>query len=268
MGDIDLLVHRKSLAQALEALASLGYTASDPGLAGSAFAVENEVELVLAGGFPSQLEVHWSLFDSPYYQRVLALDWFWETTSRVKLGGVESLVLGSEAQLLHLCGHLMLHHDARGLLWYHDIAEWIASFRDGIDWQSLLRRAQQFDLLLPLQRILPRVAADWLAPIPGDALSSLSDLRPSRQERRVDRWLSRGRSTVAGHLWSDLRSLSSGSERVGYALDSLFPRPEYMMERYHIRSRLWVPLYYPYRWLIGLKRRRRRGSTDGRERPR
>ena len=65
------------------------------------------------------IDVHWSLFDSPYYQDRNAMDWFWDTAEPVLYRRSSS----TEALLIHLCGHLALHHGTRGLLWGHDIVE-------------------------------------------------------------------------------------------------------------------------------------------------
>jgi hypothetical protein len=63
-------------------------------------------------------------------------------------------------------------------------------------------------------------------------------------------------ASVAQRLWADLRSMPNGSLRLRYALASLFPPPAYMRERYRIAHPWLLPLYYPYRWLVGLCRPR------------
>jgi hypothetical protein len=57
---------------------------------------------------------------------------------------------------------------------------------------------------------------------------------------------------VAQRLWTDLSSLPDWRSRLDYARKTLFPAPAYMRQRYSIRREAWLPLYYPYRWLLAL----------------
>jgi hypothetical protein len=44
-------------------------------------------------------------------------------------------------------------------------------------------------------------------------------------------------------------------QRVRFARTNLFPSAAYMRQRYQIKHPLLLPLYYPYRWLRGLRGR-------------
>jgi len=257
MRDLDLLVRRADVPTALRVLAAIGYApvGVEPH-AGADVAYENEVLLCKPGLIGVLLEVHWSLFDSPYYQQRLPMDWFWQTALSVRMGSTPALVLGPEAQILHLCGHLLLHHgsgDEPELLWLHDVAEVMAFYQEQIDWQQVLARAQAYDLVLPVQQVLTRVADEWSAPIPADVLKQLSVLFPSRDEVRIFNWLTAEQRPVAQRFGVDLASMPSWQQRLRYAWINLFPSPAYMRHRYHIPRPFLVPLYYPYRWLLGLR---------------
>ena len=254
MGDLDLLVHREDVMTALGALSELGYTPTHAeAFAGVTLDFENEVQLLKRGPVDTLIEIHWSLLNSPHYQKKLPMAWFWATAIPVQVEGSAALSLGPEALLLHLCAHLALHHDSSGARWLHDVAEVVHRFQDRLDWEQVLARAQAWDLVLPVQQVLGRVARDWQAPIPGDILQRLSALRPSADETRVHAWLTAPERPVAQRFWADLASMPAWGDRLRYGWGSLFPSAAYMRRRFGVAHTLLLPLAYPYRWLLGIK---------------
>src|SRR5690606_8539600 len=96
-------------------------------------------------------------------------------------------VLSTEMMLLHLCGHLALHHRNHGLLWQCDIVELLHRERERIDWDVVLAQAAVMKLMLPLRAVLPGAAEVWRAPVPAPVLAHLAALRPGKVEARVYR---------------------------------------------------------------------------------
>lgn len=257
MGDIDLLVPPADAPEAIRLVQGFGYAPDrlDPY---PDLATEFECEVMLVRIQPprSAIEIHWSLLDSPYYQRQLPMAWFWETARPIRLDGhIPARILGPEAQVLHLSAHLMLHHgngDAPDLRWLHDIAELIHAHAAEIDWQLVLDQAQASDLVIPLQRTLPLLVRDWDIDLPPTFLAELGRLTPSPSEQRVHRWLTAAHPSPAERLWGDLASLSGWRPRLRFAWHNLCPSPAYMRRRYRVAHPIWLPLTYPYRWLRGL----------------
>jgi len=258
MSDLDLLVRRRDVRDALDALAPFGYRPSTIEPFSDKFA-DWEIKRVLYknGPVPAVLDLHWCLFSSDYHQYTLSTDWFWETALPAPILGTPCSVLGPEGQILHLCAHLAYHHgqkDAPQLLWLHDVAEVIRYYQTKIDWAQVLDRAKAYDLVLPLQLVLTRVVEEWHAPVPNDIQEKLHLLRPSPTEVRVFNWCAAGCSPgVAENLWTVLVGMRDWRRRFAYAWRNLFPSPAYMRERYGISHSMLVPLYYPYRWFLGLR---------------
>ncbi|MGC9467174.1 MAG: nucleotidyltransferase family protein [Anaerolineae bacterium] len=255
MCDIDLLIRRSAVPAALEVLRAEGYEANErEARAGDTLTYENEIMLRRAGGAPQMLlEVHWSLLDSPHHQQVIPMDWFWQTTRPIEIEGVPAKALGVEAQILHLCGHLLLHHgsgEVLRLLWLHDIAEVIHSAAE-VDWELLAAQAGACDLVLPVQDVMEELVDRWHLPVPDHAVAQLRALEPSADEARVFAWLTAPQRPVAQRFAADLAALSDWRTRVRYAYHSLFPSPSYIMKRYGL-PRWLVPIGYPYRWVLGL----------------
>jgi hypothetical protein len=254
MSDMDLLVHRRDLAGARVTLAPLGFaTLRVEPRPGAAVEYENQYQLRKEGTVRTRVELHWSLFDSPYYQETMSMDWFWESSEPAAIAGRRARVLSPTAQVLHLCGHLRLHHSGGELRWLHDIAQLIATQGARIDWSLVLDRARRFDLVLSLRDVLGRVVADWGTAVPPPVLERLQALVPSRREARVFRWLTQPDPSVARRLWVDVLTQPGWSRRLAFVGLNLIPSAAYMRQRYGIRHALLVPLYYPYRWLRALR---------------
>lgn len=253
MVDVDVLIRSADRETACRALQALGYVPvrAEP-RPGALLAHESEVELRKPGPHPVSLDVHWSLFDSPHHQQRIAMDWFWDSAEPATIAGVPALVLGPEAQILHLCGHLMLHHAGHGLVWWVDVVEVIRAHAERIDWDELLTQARRSDLHVPVRHVLLELAQHWQAPVPGPVLTRLASERASRADTWVFGQLTRARRSAGRRFWTDLAGMSDWRTRWRFALANLFPSRAYMRERYGIGHPLLLPLYYPYRWLRGL----------------
>lgn len=261
MGDLDFLIRPEDVAGACRVADALGYRPVHvEARAGMAAEFESELALLKAeSAFPVMVELHWSLIDSPYYRTHLAIDWYWDTALQADLGGQPALLLAPAAEILYLCAHQVLHHGAQQsgkLLWDHDVAELIAATPDRIDWSALLAAARRDDLVLPLQEVLGRLLAAGPLPVPYAFLRELAALAPSAAEERVYRWLTAPVRPARQRLWADLHSLPTWPARIAFAWHNLFPSTQYMRHRYGARHSLLLPLYYPYRWLLGLAGRR------------
>ncbi|OLP18631.1 hypothetical protein BST81_10120 [Leptolyngbya sp. 'hensonii'] len=259
MSDLDLLIRSTDVGRARHILADLGYTPLDLEMqAGYTEEFRNEATFGKQGLTEICIDLHWRLFSPLYYQRRLTADWFWQTRLPIQINQVTAFAFGPEAQLLHLCAHLSLHHQGEGLLWQHDIAEVLLYYRQQIDWTVLLQQARTFDLVLSLQQVLLSVTQNWDLTLPPEVWQGLQDLSPSPREVSVLGWLR------APHLRSSLRcfladlSVAAGwRERLHLMWNMLFPTRAYMQRRYQITHPLLIPLYYTYRVLLGLRRESR-----------
>lgn len=251
MCDIDLLVHEHDVPATLRALQGVGYEIILP------TAYRCEVMLQRNQGWRVLLEVHWHLFVPFYYQYRIAMDWFWDTAQRLDVGEASTMMPGPEAQLLHLCGHLHLHHggsdDAR-LLWLYDVAAVIARYEDEMDWEEMLARSQVYDLVVPVARTLRRVAEDWRAPIPAAVLADVLVMEPSEREKQVLKRLTAAPASAGQGFRAELAEIPSRKAQLRFVWRNLFPPAGYMEQIYGVRHRLLVPLYYPYRWMLGVRR--------------
>lgn len=262
MSDLDLLIRRADVEAAVAALAGVGYRVhmAEPDPLAERLASENELVLVGPEAAYALVELHWNLFDAPHYQRVVDANWLWQTALPVTVADQGALILGPEAQILHLCGHMALHHEgaqafgnpASKLLWLADIAEVIHRYGDGIDWERLLQKAHMFDLVRSVQLGLGRVDALWPGSVPAEPLARVQAMAASPAEQQIFGLLTAAHRPTAQRLYADLTGLPDWRARTRYAARQLFPSPAYMGVRYALRRPWLLPFAYPYRWWVGV----------------
>ncbi len=185
MRNLDICVRSQDLTVAYGILEHLGYQAA--GVAGLQLGpMENDRQqlFVKPGGAPTCIALHGKLLDAHHDGDRNDPDWFWDTAERVQVAGERALVLGMEAQVLHLANHLATRRGGRGLIWYYEIAALLSREADALDWDELLSRAQRYHLRVPLGRVVVALAEKWDAVIPAAALSELRP-RPLTNVARI-----------------------------------------------------------------------------------
>jgi hypothetical protein len=252
MQDVDVLIQRRDFERAVSICSQHGFRQLRiETRAGADLEYECEVILHKFGpnGVVVPLELHWHLFDSPYYQDNLPIEWFWEHTTSHR-GDPHVRILTDEALLLHLCGHLHLHHRGDNPLWLHDIAEIVHLRGSRIDWDLIRRQARSFALLTSVREVIEEVCRDWQSPIPTEFLTALRSEVPTTEEIRASDRLAAPDRPPAQRLWDDLSTMTGWRRSVRFAALQVFPSARYMRERYGVPAAL-VPLAYPYRLMRG-----------------
>lgn len=254
MLDIDLLIKQTDFEKASLQLLELGYSQTQLNPHNSNINLyENEAGFGKQGAIDYLFELHWSLFDSPFYQTRLPIEWFWQNLIPIRFNDVDAFVFRQEAQLLHLCGHLQLHHGGKELLWLNDIARLLVKYEQELNWDEIIDRAQIFDLVLPLKLTLHDLASDWDIPISYDILERINQLVPSAYEKRIFTRLTRQLRPVGIRLRDDLESMPTLQHKIQFALTNLFPSTAYMTKHYRIEHPFLLPFYYIYRWYLGAR---------------
>lgn len=252
MVDVDILVKEQDVLKSIELFSELGYTPEPETWTGTSLEYLHAQSLRKTGAMTLQIEVHWSLIQSPSYRQRLLLSWFWERAEAVDFDGMPAYVLKPEAQLLHLCLHLWLHHGGEKLLWWIDVAELLQTSQAQINWREVLTYAQRAESVLPLQQTLPRIAEEWGVKIPSNVIEQVLALKVSPAEKRLFDKLAIPTRTLFQAFYIELTNLPTWGQRLEFAINRVFPSSEYMQRRYQI-SPFLAPLYYPYRWWQGLR---------------
>ena len=249
--DIDILVHPKDVDVVEDTLQSLGYSQemeSWPGYDrrynnGTRYFVP-DAEVDFASTF--SVGLHWGLIHIPSYDpQQIDVDSLFANAIHLDVMGESVLQLSPEHEVVFLCGHLGLHHRFDGALFrYYELASCIVNNKVAMDWQKVIDTSIQWRHILPVQRVLHRIAQFWPGTIPLEVLSSLSKMKPKYQERFVDFWVNRmGDIPALDHLltWITFPRIL---ERPLIALQDIFPSKEYMIARYGKAPLGFWPLLY------------------------
>ncbi len=194
------------------------------------------------------LEIHYRLLgaDDDRLLSLESLQWFWQTKQTLTLSdGTQFDCFSNEAQLLHLCAHIVLQHpgDDLFLIRYFDLHLLIT--RQSVHWQVVLEQAVAFGWTFPIELALMRTVEFFATPIPAEVLRALVERRPADE----DIGHVRGLEGDGGRweIWRLYLATLPPRKRLEMMRRVLFPSREYMRQRYHAKS--GIVLYYPYRWL-------------------
>jgi hypothetical protein len=205
--DLDLLIHRADLPQALQVLSSLAYhhLAADRSL-------EFELAYVGAACFVSTsgesadlpLDLHWELLTHPggAPARLISTQEVWDRTVKVERWNRPAFALSLEDLLIYLALHWAIHHAFVGLIWQLDVALLLRRHGATLDWEAVAERAHRWRVRGALYFALRGVQERFGVQVP---LSLLADLRPRGARPAAAAWL-----------------LSRTDERLG-RLDHLIP---------------------------------------------
>ncbi len=235
MGDVDLLIRASDLPRAQEMLTRQGY----------AFYPDRAEEFDQGFGraktftrqapYPLSVDLHWRLLEWPRGPQATVLtEWLWDGAVQRTVADIPALVLSPEAQVLHLTSHLAKHRWQR-LLWFYDIAQVVRCYEDKLDWDLILAKAKEFEILKALQVTLARTVELFAPPVPPGVLERLESARPSLREKAAFALLT-ARDKHAAILLS-VMARDSPLRKARYLTTIAFPSGEYMTERYLSCSR-------------------------------
>jgi hypothetical protein len=173
--------------------------------------------------------------------------WVWESTQPFSVEGRPVLVLLPGAELLYLSAHLYLQHKGVGLRQSLDIARLLARSGAQIDWQEMAHTAQRFELFPALELALQDALTRWQVPLPPGAAAILQ----TRAAPGSDWQMATVQNRYSSHLFNVLR-VGGAANRLAYVRKLLFPSHDYLKGRYGMKNPRLAPLFYAYRFALGL----------------
>lgn len=246
--DTDLLVRRHDLDALTGSLAAIGYRPSARLSTGELVSHQRAFEYQDARSMRHVLDVHWRLANPQVF--VAGLD---EPALFQKAVAVPAL--GPTARTLPLAEHLLLctihrlahHQHHERLIWLYDI-DLLARRASADEWEELVALAGARRMRGVCLSGLLRTRETFGTPLPETPLLRLgapTDAEPSAA------WV-RSHQRPLDVLQSDLRVLPSWRDRVRLLLEHAFPRPAFVLDRYGVTSRAWLPALYAHRLMTGL----------------
>lgn len=240
MGDIDLLVRKEDLHRVQAMFRNLGFTEMDrrPGFA-SAFSYT--FKFFVERSFMVIVEPHWTIAYPPFTDR-LDMEAVWSRCVPTRVVGEQTLSLGREDLLIHLCLHL-IHRDGPPFLWLYELDRYIRQESDAMRWDLVLSLSHEAGVERIVGPALGEAVTKLGAPVPADVLDALDRQEPSRNRSLAQRLAET--STVDGvESLATFFALKGLGAKFHCARALLFPQPSFMMLEYGLTHRRQLTATY------------------------
>jgi len=250
MRDVDLLVKGKDIWRIDKVLSQLGYE-SEPILSkhhaqwGRHISYRNRV---------IHVEIHPRIMDLPNLNA-------WINASPAKIASTDTLILGAEDFLLHLCLHVDSHlRGIRGvpistkLIWFIDISAVLEHYRKELNWDYVIRIAKKHQVEGAIHRIV-NVINEWFdGHVPANVLSQLKDdgiiitindvLHYAKKSKKSEPKQALTQNRELESLLSSISGIPSSHNKIYHVFRSIFPCREFMIHRYSVTRPNCVYFYY------------------------
>ncbi len=232
MADIDLIAKSEDLWRIDKVLSQSGYKSDAESLLLSKRHVQWVRHIVYTKKFV-QIEIHPGIYELSDFDP-------WIKASPVTISSIDTLILGPEDFLLHLCIHLLDHLYIRDeptrLIWWIDIVEILKHYREKLDWDYVIRTVKEGQIEPAICRVLYGVSEWFDGNVPADVLAQI---KSDNFAVSLDDILNKERiqNPVSDSLLSYMPSISSINSirnKMYHIFRSVFPCKEYMIHRYSI----------------------------------
>jgi hypothetical protein len=240
MFDVDLLVKTEDIWRMDKLLSQAGYESNIASLFSKRHI--RWVRHIVYWIGVIQVEFHPKIYELPNLDP-------WVNASAAKIASIDTLILGSEDFLLHLCLHVLDHYlsgDPPKLIQWCDIAEFLKHYGEQIDWDYVIQTAKENQVEGSVYSVLHAID-QWLGGhVPANVFSELKNdgikisindvLNPTQnQSQQTDSLLS---------YISFISKIPSIYNKIYHVFRCIFPCREYMMCHYSIARPRRVYLYY------------------------
>lgn len=241
-GDIDLLVRRQDLPAMTALLTALGYKPLEHH-EGFAEIFSYTLAFVKDRHGWVVVEPHWTLAYPPFAD-TLDMETVWNRCRRGCVAGVETLLLGNEDLLVHLCAHLLHHGSEAPSLWWQELDLLIRQTGPSLNWNTTAEIAEQSGQSALVLHVLQTLRNRFHSPIPGSTLARLEVARP---QTALSRLLTHAPALDGREEFAQLVSLRGARPKLRYALGLVFPSPSYMRTRYTVHHPVRLGMAYASR---------------------
>ncbi|MBC2717241.1 MAG: nucleotidyltransferase family protein [Desulfobacteraceae bacterium] len=236
MGDVDLIVKSKDWSKIDTILLQLGFSNVTPPLRS-----KRHIQWIQHIKHMSKVtlyEIHPEIYELQNHNP-------WLTASPATIAATDTLILGSEDFLLHLCLHIDRHlrEGITKLIWWFDIAMGIKHYRKELNWDYVIQIAKKHKVEGSVHRIL-YVINEWFdGQVPANVLNRLKDdsiplsfldvlQQVPLQNREFDLFL------------TDISRIPSIHDKIYYGFKTFFPCREFIIQTYSVTRPNLVYFYY------------------------
>jgi hypothetical protein len=243
MGDIDLLVRKEDLHRVQEMFRMLGFDEMDrrPGFAA---AFSYTLKFFVERSFMLIVEPHWSIAYPPFTD-CLDMEAVWSRCVPKRVVGEETLSLGREDLLIHLCLHLV-HRDDAPFLWLYELDRYLRQESGTMEWDLILSVSREAGVGRLVGHTLNEAVIKLGSPVPADGLDALKRPEHSRTRTIAQRLMETAKVDGVESL-ATFFALKGLGAKCRYARALLFPEPAFMELQYGLKHRYQLATTYARR---------------------
>jgi hypothetical protein len=245
--DTDVLTSREGLARVSGVLERCGYARSDALSTGELVSHQVAFERLDDHGVRHVIDLHWKIVNPQVLADVVSFEEAWSESEPAPALGRSARVPSRVVSVVLACVHRLAHHQGEErLIWLQDLVQLAARLGPG-EWRALGDIAVARGVAAICADGLARAHAVLGAPVPADVQERLE--AAGRDEPT--------RAYVAGEvrkrdvLLSDLATLDGWHARARLLREHAFPPAAFVLRRYGVHSRWWLPLLYAHRLVTG-----------------
>ena len=257
--DTDLLIRSTDRGICHRVLSELGYEKVNA-ISGELVQYQSGYAMRDRFGIGHVLDVHWRISNTQLFSLALGYDELSSRALSLTALGEHARGLAPVHALLHACMH-RAHHlhspltlgeagstGGDRLIWLYDIHLLVEamSFRELVEFADL---AEHKRIRAVCRDALLRASECFSTRVPGEVLLALTKkgaAEPSAAHLRTGR---------LHHLLTEVRSLPRWQDRLRLLKEHLFPPIDYMLKKYSVSSRAWLPMLYLKRGIYGAWKR-------------
>jgi hypothetical protein len=260
MSDIDLLVKPEDGEKCLAVLSELGFVSvKNENVSDFIEKKSNRVHYAPMILNDVSVEVHTKLHrDGETYSVRPVL--CWQAAVQATINKADVYVLSPADLLIHLAVHLDKHFCEGHVQFtcFNDITNLLAIYSGSFDWSAFVERCRVFNCESAVMKYLILVHKYCNGSLPETIVESYSSLLTVSDDELFVKYLHgykfeiEVKTAIPAHL-NNLKNLHTLSDFTNYLADLIFPPKKFMLEKYHIKHAKLFPLYYPYRYFMGVK---------------
>jgi hypothetical protein len=251
MYDLDIMVARKDLPRAVQALGKRGYRSYVQSTPEECFAGSHHWPRLFREGGIAGIEVHWNLTEPGETWNIEPVS-LWDRAAPVTLAETIALSLCPEDALLHLCLHLThAHLFEKGNSPLCDIDRTVRHFEKTLDWQAVEQRARDWGWQRGAHLALYLASTMLQTPVPPQVITRLEPVGFTEDIARAAflHLLADNRPKEGiSHGFTRFYEETSPIKKIRLFFESLFPPPQVLAPVLGVPSNSKrIYLHYPAR---------------------
>jgi hypothetical protein len=246
--DVDLLIPRDQLDRADRTLTSLEYVRANL-ITGEWVMPQRRYRREWPAGVEHVCDLHWRLSNPVAFASALSFDDVVRSAVAIPELGGSARGPGDVHALFIACIHRVAHHnDSPQLVWMYDI-HLLAGRLSPEQWREFEELAAARSMRAVCWRGLTLAERAFGTKLPASAVERLAESSDESSASFIG-----GRTGELAVQWSNWRNLPAWSDRGQLLVEHLFPSPSYVMSKYNVTHRAWLPVLYARRAVSGALR--------------